>query len=114
MTQEFRRPSRYQKSTNTNSSTSDYPMIHIARLVVLIGIIFTTSAQFSLSASADDTQQNLANDDGKSQTKVPLETKAEQAEHQSCLLHTHGTATFPGQPGVHHPYAGLNSLRSTD
>jgi high affinity Mn2+ porin len=114
MTQEFRRPSRCQKSTNTNSSTSDYPMINIARLVVLIGIIFTTSVQFSLSASADDTQQNLANDDGKSQTKVPLETKEEKAEQQSWLLHTQGTEIFQGQPGFHDPYDGVNSLRSTD
>jgi hypothetical protein len=58
-----------------------YPMINTARRVALLGIIFTVSVHYSLSARAEDNnQQNLTNDDGKSQTKVPLEKKEESAD----------------------------------
>jgi hypothetical protein len=59
-------------------------MINTVRLVVLLGIIFTVSVHCSARAE-DNTQQNLANDDGKSQTKVPLKKKeasADATKHQ--------------------------------
>ena len=90
-------------------------MINSARLFAVLGIIFVTETQYPLSTRADENvQQNLATDDGKSQSTVPLEKKEEAAELQNWLFHFQGTEILQGQPGFHDPYSGINSLHSGD
>jgi high affinity Mn2+ porin len=90
-------------------------MINSARLFAVLGIIFVTETPYPLSTRADENvQQNLANDDGKPQSTVPLEKKEEAAELQNWLFHFQGTEILQGQPGFHDPYSGINSLHSGD
>ena len=90
-------------------------MINSARFFAVLGIIFVTETQYPVSTRADDdAQQNLADDDGKSQSEVPLEKKEEAAEQQNWLFHLQGTEILQGQPGFHAPYSGTNSLHPGD
>jgi high affinity Mn2+ porin len=90
-------------------------MTNTDRFCVVLRFIFAAGVLFSPTARADDNaQQNLASDDGKSQSKIPLEKKEEPAESQNWLFHLQGTEILQGQPGFHDPYSGTNSLHSGD
>jgi hypothetical protein len=72
-------------------------MINSARFFAVLGIIFVTETHYPLATTANDNAQlNLANDDGKSQSQVPLEKKVEAAESQNWLFHFQGTEILQG------------------